>query len=110
MSQNPYLINTGGLFGLTWGKSLKDSYAFSQIIYMTNLLIPLDLKKIEDFKREDFRVYANCKKLAQNLKSLMQNKLDTIAEYQTLKIYYNIVSEKIENYVILEKKNMMKPL
>ena len=103
MSQNPYLINTGGLFGLTWGNPLKDSYAFSQIIYITNLLIPLDSKKIEDFKQEDFRVYANCKKLAQNLKSLMQNKLDAIAGYQTLIIYYKDVSKKIKDEVSLKK-------
>ena len=103
MSQNPYLINTGGLFGLTWEKSLKDSYAFSQIIYITNLLMPLYLKKIEDFKQEDFHVYVNCKNLAQNLKSLMQNKLDTIAGYQTLIYYYRAVSKKIENQVSLKK-------
>lgn len=103
MSQNPYLINTGGLFGLTWEKSLKDSYAFSQINYITNLLMPLNLKNIADFKQEDFRVYENCKKLAQNLKSLMQNNLDTIAGYETLKSYYNEVSKKIENYVDLKK-------
>ena len=103
MSQNPYLINTGGLFGLPWGKSLKDSYAFSQIIYITNILMPLNLKNIEDFKREDFRVYGDCKKLVQNLKSLMQNNLDTIAGYETLKFYYNEVSKKIEDYFILKK-------
>ncbi len=105
MSQNAYLINTGGLFGLTWEKSLKDSYAFSQMIYITNLLKPLYLKNIEDFKQEDFHNYVDCKKLAQNLKSLMQNKLDTIAGYQTLISYYKPVSKKIEDYVIL-KKNM----
>jgi hypothetical protein len=104
MSQNPYLINTGGLFGWTWGKSLKDSYAFSQIIYITNLLEPLYLEKIEYFKKEDFHNYVTCKKLVQNLGSLMQNKLDTIAEYQRLKIYYNSVSKKIGNYVILKKR------
>jgi len=103
MSQNPYLINTGGLFGLPWGKSLKDSYAFSQINYITNLLIPLNLKNIADFKQEDFRVYANCQKLAQNLKSLMQNKLDTIDGYPTLMIYYKPVSKKIEDAVSLKK-------
>ena len=105
MSQNPYLINTGGLFGLPWGKSLKDSYAFSQIIYITNLLIPLDLKKIEDFKQEDFHVYVNCQKLAQNLKSLMQNKLVTIAGYQTLILNYRAVSKKIQKQVSLKKTN-----
>jgi hypothetical protein len=34
----------------------------------------------------------------------MQNKLDTIAEYQTLKFYYNSVSKKIGNYVTLNKR------
>jgi hypothetical protein len=103
MSQNPYLINTGGLFGLTWEKSLKDSYAFSQIIYITNLLKPLDLEKIEDFKQEDFHNYVTCKKLVQNLESLMQNKLYTMVGYQTLLTYYKPVSKKIKDYVFLKK-------
>ncbi len=101
MSENPYLITTGVIFG--FDHKLKDSYAFSQVIIINNLLERLIDKKVNLFSPDDFQQYVVCKKLIKNLQSFMKKKLDVIPEYYMLKANYMVISKKIDEYVLSAK-------
>ena len=101
MSENPYLITTGVIFG--FDNKLKDSYAFSQVIIIENLLKRLIDKKVNLFSPDDFQQYVDCKKLIENLESFTKKKLDVIPEYYMLKAHYMFISKKIDEYVLSAK-------
>jgi hypothetical protein len=102
MSENPYLITTGVIFGL--GHKLKDSYAFSQVIIIDNLLKRLNDKNLNLFSPDDFQQYLVCKKLIENIQSLMKKKLEVIPEYPMLKSNYMFLSKKIDEHVLSAKE------
>jgi len=96
MSANPYLIPTGAMFG---SHKLKESYAYSQVLEISNILSSIISKNTNYFSDDDFKQYVICRKLIENLQSLMKKKLDEIPEYRVLISNFSSLTTKMDKRV-----------
>ena len=76
MEVNPYLVTTGGLFRFSWETDLNKSYVMSQQIYIDFVLQTIINTPVKNFQKSDFDTWLLCKQLYENIRTLVNDKLN----------------------------------